>query len=76
MSSEILLTATGETPTIGRTMRSIGLSLATIFMSAVLLPSPARAQAPVFEVTPQSSKIKFHVESSMDLTGNFDNWKA
>jgi len=70
------LTATGETPTIGRTMRSIGLSLATIFMSAVLLPSPARAQAPVFEVTPQSSKIKFHVESSMDLTGNFDNWKA
>lgn len=57
-------------------MRQIGLSLTTIFMSAVLLPSPARAQAPVFQVTPQTSNIKFHVESSMDLTGNFDNWKA
>jgi polyisoprenoid-binding protein YceI len=45
-------------------------------MSVVLLPSPARAQAPVFEVTPQTSQIKFHVESSMDLTGNFDKWTA
>ena len=45
-------------------------------MSVVLLPSPARAQAPVFEVTPQSSQIKFHVQSSMDLTGDFEKWKA
>jgi polyisoprenoid-binding protein YceI len=57
-------------------MRQIGLSLTIIFMSVVLLPSPARAQAPVFEVTPQTSQIKFHVESSMDLTGNFDKWTA
>ena len=57
-------------------MKPIGLFLTTIFMSAVLLPSPARAQAPVFEVTQQSSQIKFHVQSSMDLTGKFDNWKA
>jgi polyisoprenoid-binding protein YceI len=57
-------------------MRSVGLSLTTLFISAVLLPSPARAQAPVFEVTPQTSQIKFHVESSMDLTGNFDKWNA
>ncbi len=57
-------------------MKPIGLFLTTIFMSAVLLPSPARAQAPVFEVTQQSSQIKFHVQSSMDLTGNFDKWAA
>jgi polyisoprenoid-binding protein YceI len=57
-------------------MRPLGLSLTAIFMSAVLLPSLARAQAPVFEITTQTSKIKFHVESSMDLTGNFDKWKA
>ena len=59
-----------------RTMRLVGLSLATIFMSAVLLPTPARAQAPIFEITTVSSQIKFHVESSMDLTGKFDKWKA
>jgi polyisoprenoid-binding protein YceI len=57
-------------------MRPIGLSLTTIFMSAVLLPSPARAQAPVIEFAQQSSQIKFHVQSSMDLTGNFDKWAA
>ena len=57
-------------------MGSTGLSLTIIFMSAVLLPSPARAQAPVFAVTPETSKITFHVKSSMDLTGNFDKWNA
>jgi polyisoprenoid-binding protein YceI len=57
-------------------MRSVALSLATIFMSALLLPSPARAQAPVFEVIPETSRIKFHVQSSIDLTGNFDKWKT
>ena len=57
-------------------MRSFGLTFTTIFMSAVLLPSTARAQAPVLVVTPQASQIKFHVQSSMDLTGKFDNWKS
>jgi polyisoprenoid-binding protein YceI len=57
-------------------MRSIGLSLTALFMSAVLLPPPARAQAPVFQVTPEASKVSFHVKSSMDLTGVFDKWKA
>jgi polyisoprenoid-binding protein YceI len=57
-------------------MRSVGLSLTTLCISAVLLPSLARAQAPVFEVTPETSQIKFHVQSSMDLTGNFDKWKC
>jgi polyisoprenoid-binding protein YceI len=45
-------------------------------MSAVLLPSLARAQAPVFEISPTTSQIKFHVQSSMDLTGKFDKWTS
>jgi polyisoprenoid-binding protein YceI len=57
-------------------MRSIGLSFTTVLLSAVLLPSLAHAQAPVFAVSPETSKIKFHVQSSMDLTGNFDKWNA
>jgi polyisoprenoid-binding protein YceI len=57
-------------------MRPVGLSITTLFLSTVLLSSPARAQAPVFEVTPTTSQIKFHVQSSMDLTGNFDKWKS
>jgi polyisoprenoid-binding protein YceI len=57
-------------------MKSIGLSFTTILMSAALLPTPARAQAPVFKVIPETSQIKFHVKSSMDLTGNFDKWKS
>ncbi|MES2219483.1 MAG: YceI family protein [Acidobacteriota bacterium] len=61
---------------IRRTVGSIGLSFTTLFISVVLLPSLARAQAPVFEVTPESSQVKFHVQSSMDLTGKFDQWKS
>lgn len=57
-------------------MKLTGLSLTTLLMSAVLLPSPARAQAPVFDITPVNSQIKFHVQSSMDLTGKFDSWKS
>ncbi len=76
MKPEISLTVLRGRSSIGRTMRSIGLSFTTIFMSAVLLPSLAQAQAPVFQVTPESSQVKFHVQSSMDLTGKFDKWTA
>ena len=36
------------------------------------LPSAARAQVPVYEVTPVESTIKFDVESSVPLKGTFD----
>ncbi len=76
MKSENSLTVLRGKSSIARTMRSIGISFTTLFMSAVLLPFAARAQAPVFEVTPESSQVKFHVQSSMDLTGKFDQWKS
>jgi polyisoprenoid-binding protein YceI len=35
-----------------------------------------RAQAPVFEITPVDSWIKFHVKSSTSIAGKFDKWDA
>ena len=35
-----------------------------------------RAQAPVFEITPVGSWIKFHVKSSATIAGKFDKWDA
>jgi len=39
-------------------------------------PSFSRAQAPVFEITPLDSSIKFHVKSSTTIAGKFDKWDA
>lgn len=46
-----------------------------LLLSAVF-PSLSRAQAPVFEVIPVQSSIKFDVESSIDIKGKFDKWNA
>jgi len=43
---------------------------------AALLPPLARAQAPVFEILPAESWIKFHVKASTTIAGKFDDWKA
>lgn len=40
------------------------------------LPSVNRAQVPVYEVTPVESTIKFGVESSVAIKGNFEKWNA
>jgi polyisoprenoid-binding protein YceI len=40
------------------------------------LPAASHAQVPVYAITPQESIIKFHVKSSIDLTGRFDSWGA
>lgn len=42
----------------------------------VLFAPPSRAQAPVFEIAPTSSWIKFHVKSSATIAGKFDKWDA
>jgi polyisoprenoid-binding protein YceI len=34
------------------------------------------AQAPEYAITPQQSMIKFHVKSSIDLAGKFEQWGA
>jgi polyisoprenoid-binding protein YceI len=45
-------------------------------IASVGLPSLSRAQAPVFEITPVDSSIKFHVKSSTTIAGKFDKWDA
>jgi polyisoprenoid-binding protein YceI len=42
----------------------------------VLFVPPSRAQAPVFEIAPTDSRIKFHVKSSIKIAGKFDKWDA
>ena len=42
----------------------------------VILVPCGRAQAPVFEVTPGSSWIKFDVKSPTTIAGKFDKWEA
>ena len=46
-----------------------------VVASALLCPS-SRAQVPVFQVTPIQSSIRFNMQSSRPLTGNFDKWHA
>jgi polyisoprenoid-binding protein YceI len=51
------------------------LAILFIFV-ACMLPSTVRAQAPVYEVTPGESSIKFDVESSVPIKGTFSQWEA
>jgi polyisoprenoid-binding protein YceI len=39
-------------------------------------PAPSPADAPVFEITPVESTIKFDVEASVAIKGTFDKWDA
>ena len=50
-------------------------SILCLLVSAVF-PSLSRAQAPVFEITPVHSSIKFDVKASVDIAGKFDRWDA
>jgi polyisoprenoid-binding protein YceI len=40
------------------------------------LSTQVQAQAPVFEITPVESSIKFDVEASVAIKGTFDKWDA
>jgi polyisoprenoid-binding protein YceI len=51
------------------------LTILCLLASAVL-PLASRAQAPVFEITPVESSIKFDVEASVAIKGTFDKWDA
>jgi polyisoprenoid-binding protein YceI len=54
-----------------------GMRFAIVCLSASgIFPSLSRAQAPVFEITPVDSSIKFHVKSSVTIAGKFDQWDA
>jgi polyisoprenoid-binding protein YceI len=45
-------------------------------LACVVFPAVSRAQAPVFELVPGESWIKFHVKASVAIAGKFDNWDA
>jgi polyisoprenoid-binding protein YceI len=51
------------------------LVILCLLVSAVF-PSLSRAQAPIFEITPVESSIKFDVEASVAIKGTFDKWDA
>ena len=54
-----------------------GMRFAIVCLSASgMFSSLSRAQAPVFEITPVDSSIKFHVKSSVTIAGKFDQWDA
>jgi polyisoprenoid-binding protein YceI len=53
------------------------IRLMFLFLCAFLALVPrGRAQAPVFEITPVNSWIKFDVKSSTTIAGKFDKWNA
>jgi polyisoprenoid-binding protein YceI len=45
-------------------------------LALAIFPSLSRAQAPVFEITPVESTIKFDVKASVNIAGKFDKWDA
>jgi polyisoprenoid-binding protein YceI len=45
-------------------------------LASGVFTSLSRAQAPVFTITPEDSKITFYVKASVDLVGTFDKWDA
>jgi polyisoprenoid-binding protein YceI len=53
----------------------VRLTIVCLLVSAVL-PTVSRAQAPVFEIVPVESSIKFDVESSVAIKGAFEKWEA
>jgi polyisoprenoid-binding protein YceI len=53
------------------------MRFAVLFLVAfAVLPLESRGQAPVFEITPVHSTIKFDVKASVDIAGKFDKWDA
>jgi|SRR6516225_9589523 polyisoprenoid-binding protein YceI len=46
------------------------------FLAPATFSCLARAQAPVFEIKPVHSWIRFHVKSSTTIAGKFDDWDA
>ena len=57
------------------TRSSVQLAFLCLLASAIF-PPVSRAQAPVFEITPLHSWIKFDVKASVDIAGKFDKWNA
>jgi polyisoprenoid-binding protein YceI len=52
------------------------LALLPLLAASTLLPQLAKAQVPVFKITPENSTITFYVKASVELRGTFDKWDA
>jgi polyisoprenoid-binding protein YceI len=53
------------------------MRLATLcLLASPLFSSASPEEAPVFEITPVESWIKFDVKASVDIAGKFDKWEA
>lgn len=53
------------------------IHLTTFFLLAsALIPSVARAEAPVFQITPESSSVTFYVQASVSIKGTFNKWDS
>ena len=61
--------------TMSSNLRPHLIQLSLLYLFAAV-PALAQAQAPVFEITPQVSTIKFDVEASVAIKGTFDKWDA
>ncbi len=44
--------------------------------AASLLPAIAKAQGPVFQITPVESTVQFSVKASVAIEGKFEKWTA
>ena len=58
-----------------RKLRGVSFVLLCLLAHAAF-PQRSLAQAPVYEISPVESSIKFDVESSVAIKGNFSKWKA
>jgi polyisoprenoid-binding protein YceI len=56
-------------------MKTRYLAMLPVLAAALLAPM-SQAQAPVFQVAPAQSSVKFFVKASVALAGNFDKWDA
>ncbi len=45
-------------------------------IASAALPSLSQAEAPVFQITPGDSTVKFFVKASVAIEGNFSKWDA
>jgi polyisoprenoid-binding protein YceI len=57
-------------------MKTRNLLLLPLLAAAALLAPRGLAQGPVFLVTPVTSTIKFNVNASVPIAGNFNKWTA
>jgi len=58
-----------------RVLRCVPFAVVCLLAQAAF-PHLSRAQVPVYEITPVESSIKFDVESSAAIRGNFNKWDA